>query len=150
MNFQEKLFETSAGLRSRAQSIATTVLARIQADIAAKRVEKRLEALKGSIAIFKQKTAYEIIAGDWSSDVCSSDLRRPRTEQGGPPPCDSLRGTELDARLPGARRCDGTGPLDHYDADQSAREEGAQGRCQAHAQGSLESPLIVPPLRVLS
>jgi len=23
---------------------------------------------------FKQKTAYEIIAGDWSSDVCSSDL----------------------------------------------------------------------------
>jgi len=25
---------------------------------------------------FKQKTAYEIIAGDWSSDVCSSDLLR--------------------------------------------------------------------------
>ena len=23
---------------------------------------------------FKQKTAYELIAGDWSSDVCSSDL----------------------------------------------------------------------------
>src|SRR5213082_3821716 len=23
---------------------------------------------------FKQKTAYEIVAGDWSSDVCSSDL----------------------------------------------------------------------------
>src|SRR5213079_770103 len=29
---------------------------------------------------FKQKTAYEITTGDWSSDVCSSDLRlqRPR------------------------------------------------------------------------
>jgi len=27
-------------------------------------------------AIFKQKTAYEIIAGDWSSDVCSSDLQK--------------------------------------------------------------------------
>src|SRR5213082_4016084 len=32
---------------------------------------------------FKQKTAYEIVSGDWSSDVCSSDLnaagrRRPR------------------------------------------------------------------------
>src|SRR6187401_3652646 len=28
---------------------------------------------------FKQKTAYEITYGDWSSDVCSSDLReRPR------------------------------------------------------------------------
>src|SRR6059036_4014057 len=25
---------------------------------------------------FKQKTAYEITYGDWSSDVCSSDLRR--------------------------------------------------------------------------
>jgi len=26
------------------------------------------------VFFFKQKTAYEIIAGDWSSDVCSSDL----------------------------------------------------------------------------
>src|SRR6056297_2977660 len=25
---------------------------------------------------FKQKTAYEILRSDWSSDVCSSDLRR--------------------------------------------------------------------------
>ena len=25
---------------------------------------------------FKQKTAYEIMSGDWSSDVCSSDLIR--------------------------------------------------------------------------
>ena len=25
---------------------------------------------------FKQKTAYEIVDCDWSSDVCSSDLRR--------------------------------------------------------------------------
>ena len=24
--------------------------------------------------IFKQKTAYEILRSDWSSDVCSSDL----------------------------------------------------------------------------
>ena len=28
--------------------------------------------LRGSF--FKQKTAYEILMGDWSSDVCSSDL----------------------------------------------------------------------------
>src|SRR5213082_3757915 len=27
---------------------------------------------------FKQKTAYEIVSGDWSSDVCSSDLRPKR------------------------------------------------------------------------
>src|SRR5213082_3647137 len=25
---------------------------------------------------FKQKTAYEIVSGDWSSDVCSSDLKQ--------------------------------------------------------------------------
>ena len=30
---------------------------------------------------FKQKTAYEIGTGDWSSDVCSSDL--PYLEMGG-------------------------------------------------------------------
>ena len=27
--------------------------------------------------LFKQKTAYEIVVSDWSSDVCSSDLARP-------------------------------------------------------------------------
>ena len=45
-----------------------------------------LEAVgKGSILVmmlfcivffFKQKTAYEIVSRDWSSDVCSSDLIR--------------------------------------------------------------------------
>src|SRR3546814_3598434 len=29
---------------------------------------------------FKQKTAYEMRISDWSSDVCSSDLRRWRTD----------------------------------------------------------------------
>jgi len=32
-----------------------------------------LQTLADQIFFFKQKTAYEIIAGDWSSDVCSSD-----------------------------------------------------------------------------
>ena len=31
---------------------------------------------------FKQKTAYEMCGRDWSSDVCSSDLRRERGERG--------------------------------------------------------------------
>src|ERR1051325_11648274 len=31
----------------------------------------------GSLVFFKQKTAYEITYGDWSSDVCSSDLETP-------------------------------------------------------------------------
>src|SRR3546814_2411396 len=29
----------------------------------------------GSLFFFKQKTAYEMRISDWSSDVCSSDLR---------------------------------------------------------------------------
>ena len=29
----------------------------------------------GVVFFFKQKTAYEIGTGDWSSDVCSSDLQ---------------------------------------------------------------------------
>ena len=29
---------------------------------------------------FKQKTAYEIVSRDWSSDVCSSDLCRQMAE----------------------------------------------------------------------
>ena len=32
--------------------------------------------LARSIFFFKQKTAYEILGCDWSSDVCSSDLHR--------------------------------------------------------------------------
>ena len=31
--------------------------------------------------IFKQKTAYEVGTGDWSSDVCSSDLGAPKQRQ---------------------------------------------------------------------
>ena len=35
---------------------------------------------KGYFFFFKQKTAYEILTCDWSSDVCSSDLGRCRIE----------------------------------------------------------------------
>src|SRR3546814_4114505 len=31
--------------------------------------------LRGCIFVFKQKTAYDVRISDWSSDVCSSDLR---------------------------------------------------------------------------
>src|SRR3546814_9275945 len=35
------------------------------------------------VSFFKQKTAYEMRISDWSSDVCSSDLRcRPRVRSG--------------------------------------------------------------------
>src|SRR3546814_11456315 len=35
---------------------------------------------------FKQKTAYEMRISDWSSDVCSSDLRLPHHNSGRWPP----------------------------------------------------------------
>src|SRR3546814_2297851 len=44
---------------------------------------------------FKQKTAYEMRISDWSSDVCSSDLRRPADR--------STEGAAPVARAPGYR-----------------------------------------------
>ena len=55
----------------------------------------------GSFFFFKQKTAYEIIAGDWSSDVCSSDLNPLGLEAGCEPWIDAAKqGAQLvlDAR----------------------------------------------------
>ena len=42
--------------------------------------EREMRNMKGgldgeNIFFFKQKTAYEIVDCDWSSDVCSSDLK---------------------------------------------------------------------------
>src|SRR5881398_2282383 len=45
---------------------------------------------------FKQKTAYEMLSGDWSSDVCSSDLRRHSTS----PPGESSAYGRITARDP--------------------------------------------------
>ena len=36
--------------------------------------ERRVGGGGGWVFFFKQKTAYEVGTGDWSSDVCSSDL----------------------------------------------------------------------------
>ena len=38
----------------------------VRVDLGGRRIIKKI--------FFKQKTAYEIASGDWSSDVCSSDL----------------------------------------------------------------------------
>ena len=35
---------------------------------------KGMPASAKVVFFFKQKTAYEVVASDWSSDVCSSDL----------------------------------------------------------------------------
>src|SRR3546814_6911638 len=58
---------------------------------------------------FKQKTAYEMRISDWSSDVCSSDLRdRRRFRSGG-----GVRGIDGEARRAAARarRRGRTGPM---------------------------------------
>src|SRR3546814_8076478 len=44
-----------------------------------------------SFFFFKQKTAYEMRISDWSSDVCSSDLRRSAHGQALHPQIRSLR-----------------------------------------------------------
>ena len=38
-------------------------------------VQKLKTTIEDGVHNFKQKTAYEIMSGDWSSDVCSSDLK---------------------------------------------------------------------------
>ena len=42
-------------------------------DLGGRRIIKKI--------FFKQKTAYEIVTGDWSSDVCSSDLEQAHKHQ---------------------------------------------------------------------
>ena len=41
--------------------------------------EEKISPDFDDIFFFKQKTAYEIMSGDWSSDVCSSDLLNAKT-----------------------------------------------------------------------
>src|SRR3546814_9239583 len=57
------------------------------------------------IFFFKQKTAYEVRISDWSSDVCSSDLRHignsSRRHPGGDHLLIGISFRLLDARIPG-------------------------------------------------
>jgi hypothetical protein len=52
---------------------------------------------------FKQKTAYEIVSGDWSSDVCSSDLsaRSASSAACAAPSESSLRADSVPEKFPG-------------------------------------------------
>src|SRR5256885_6652785 len=66
---------------------------------------EKLILMRRILFFYKQKRAYEI-QGDWSSDVCSSDLlalqppdRIKIPPSGGPPPCPLL------ARSPSWSRC---------------------------------------------
>src|SRR3546814_4051951 len=50
---------------------------------------------------FKQKTAYEMRISDWSSDVCSSDLRSPPSRLPNPGPMSVLRFDNVSKQYPG-------------------------------------------------
>ena len=70
---------------------------------------------------FKQKTAYEIVSRDWSSDVCSSDLIKeagalPQREIG------SIKSGALPRREMGALKSEGA-------AATRTRQLKKQGRC---------------------
>src|SRR6059036_3997944 len=67
---------------------------------------------------FKQKTAYEITYGDWSSDVCSSDLPEP-----GPRPTILRR-----CVAPGAGRSSSS-LTGHLEDVRGLRDHAAHGRC---------------------
>src|SRR3546814_2227778 len=58
-----------------------------------------------SFCFFKQKTAYEMRISDWSSDVCSSDLRRGRRLARSP------SYSPGSAELPGVAHAPGQHPL---------------------------------------
>src|SRR3546814_9524216 len=69
---------------------------------------------------FKQKTAYEMRISDWSSDVCSSDLKTA---------CDAFLGTRLEEmlRMHGATRLILAGCATDYCVDTTVRAALARG-----------------------
>src|SRR3546814_1170756 len=63
---------------------------------------------------FKQKTAYEMRISDWSSDVCSSDLRAPHRKGAETEPEDKRKAT---GPHPGQRHAPRAGPEEEPCAD---------------------------------
>src|SRR3546814_11072389 len=72
---------------------------------------------------FKQKTAYEMRISDWSSDVCSSDLRAS--------PCDAARSIQrCDRRFPVARVLRPARPPRRSAANPEPRSEIGRASCR--------------------
>src|SRR3546814_4526983 len=90
---------------------------------------------------FKQKTAYEMRISDWSSDVCSSDLRgllrhrAPAPAQPGPDADQPFRGEQDEADEDEAEPQHPVAGPDREQLTEQNVEEDAQGRPQdvAHA-----------------
>jgi len=70
----EKLYE-AIRLAARGEYVLhPTITAKVVSHIASQVLTSLGQTLELLVFLFKQKTAYEITYGDWSSDVCSSDL----------------------------------------------------------------------------
>src|SRR3546814_13594627 len=96
---------------------------------------------------FKQKTAYEMRISDWSSDVCSSDLQRPKIAE-----AKNSRAVGDDRDKIAFRRviisccrifCDG--PHGYSDAGRIGKAEVPLGR---HRLGTDDLSFSRPPMRV--
>src|SRR3546814_1428621 len=86
---------------------------------------------------FKQKTAYEMRISDWSSDVCSSDLRRARPQQHLP----SLAVDDDEVAL-AHLGADADAAPDHRDL-QGAGDDGDVGSRRAVLQHHRAQPVLV-------
>src|SRR5213079_3229599 len=88
---------------------------------------------------FKQKTAYEITTGDWSSDVCSSDLDHVHLGRGADPRCAPDEEWERDA----AARVE-VGDDEVVDRDGEAEQQGGEDRRRSQRQRHLAKgrPLV--------
>src|SRR5213082_3565580 len=92
------------------------------------------------VFFFKQKTAYEIVSGDWSSDVCSSDLGG-----GGEGRCRRAGARREERR--GARRRTGAGTRVRGARAQQLRFEDHQHRrCDADPSQRLPAAEATPGL----
>src|SRR3546814_18271731 len=89
---------------------------------------------------FKQKTAYEMRISDWSSDVCSSDLRK-----GEPVPSElGFERVEHNTRLDGRGAIDRIDRLDHGHALERQRDFAATcfGRAHPARHAALDNPRL--------
>src|SRR3546814_1065229 len=83
----------------------------------------------------KQKTAYEMRISDWSSDVCSSDLRSSAEPGSQPDGCDHHDQTRYDARgVMGTAGLEGKHRL-HQGVAREANQDRPDSLCARHQIG---------------
>src|SRR3546814_19872110 len=82
---------------------------------------------------FKQKTAYEVRISDWSSDVCSSDLRKEQDQHHALPEIGQAEAE--DGACHDRLAADGVGLQAGQHAERHAEEDGDEQRQEGQLQG---------------